>query len=284
MRSIFEFIDYRQYLKDYYEFNKKTSRAFSYRYFSAKAGYISPVFLKLVIDHERNLSRASIDKFCKALKLENKEAAYFKNLVLFDQAKTFDDKQVYHKVMLSIANWVPEKILAADQYDYFNNWYNVVIRELATLIDFKNDYGLLASCVQPPITADEAEQSIELLSRNKLIVKKPGGGWKKTDAALTTNDSIGSMLVRRLNREMIVNALKGLDKLPKEKCHISGITVGVSSEMFDILNAEIMAFNGRIIALVNKKRKNNCVFQLNIQLFPVSKKVKSRRKTSSVLL
>ncbi len=46
MRSIFEYIDYRRFLSDYYNHKKETSRTFSYRYFAEKAGLTSPSFLK----------------------------------------------------------------------------------------------------------------------------------------------------------------------------------------------------------------------------------------------
>ena len=51
-----EHLDYRVFLGEYDKAAKENLPAFSYRYFSQKAGYRSPVFLKLVIDGQRNLS------------------------------------------------------------------------------------------------------------------------------------------------------------------------------------------------------------------------------------
>ena len=63
MKSIFEYIDYRRYLKDYYDFQKKTKKYFSYRFFAQKAGINSPILLKMVFDGKRNLSRKTLEKF-----------------------------------------------------------------------------------------------------------------------------------------------------------------------------------------------------------------------------
>jgi uncharacterized protein (TIGR02147 family) len=93
MKPVFEYIDYRRYLRDYYAENKKSKKYFSYRYFSSRAGIKSPVFLKLIIENKRNLTRPMIEKFCKALDLNNKEALYFRHLVLFNQGKTAQEKQ-----------------------------------------------------------------------------------------------------------------------------------------------------------------------------------------------
>jgi uncharacterized protein (TIGR02147 family) len=273
MRSIFEYIDYRKFLSDYYAFKKRTSRAFSYRYFSAKAGFASPVFLKLVIEGQRNLSRASIDKFCTALGLTKKESMYFKNLVLFEQAKTADEKQEHYAVLRSIENAVSEKTLEADQFDYFGNWYNVVIRELITLFNFKDNFQLIGQCVTPSISTREAEKSVDLLKRLHLIKKRPDGSYEQTDSAITTNGDIGLMAVRQFNKEMVLLAAKTVDMLSRDRRHVSGVTIGISPVMYKILCTEIAAFKDRIVSLVHRDEASSSVYQLNVQLFPVSEDV-----------
>jgi uncharacterized protein (TIGR02147 family) len=273
MRSVFEYIDYRKFLNDYYAFKKNTSRAFSYRYFSAKAGFASPVFLKLVIEGQRNLSRASIEKFCAALGLTKKESMYFKNLVLFEQAKTADEKQEHYAVLRSIENAVSEKALEADQYDYFSNWYNIVIRELVTLFNFKDNFVLLGQSVSPSVSAREAEKSVELLRRLHLIKKRADGSYEQTDSAITTNGDIGLMAVRQFNKEMVLLAAKTIDVVTRDKRNVSGITVGISPVMYKIICTEIAAFKDRIVSLVRRDEVSSSVYQLNIQLFPVSQDV-----------
>ncbi|NLG16655.1 MAG: TIGR02147 family protein [Fibrobacter sp.] len=271
MRSIFEYIDYRKFLSEYYQYKKSTSRAFSYRYFCAKAGLTSPVFLKLVIDGKRNLSRQSIEKFCTAMQLTKKQSAFFRNLVLFDQAKTSAEKQEYYAVLRSMENSVTEKILSMDQYDYFSKWYNAVIRELVVLYDFKQNYSFLARCVYPQITEGEAKEAVELLEKLCLIRKKKNGrGYEHADSAITNSGEIGLMAVRQFNRAMIEHSLKAIENIPVDKRHVSGLTIGISPQMYQIVQAEIVAFKDRIVTLINRDEKSSCVYQLNIQLFPVS--------------
>ena len=49
MKPLFEYLDYRQYLRDFYV-EQKAQRKFSFREFSKIAGFSSPVFIKLVIE------------------------------------------------------------------------------------------------------------------------------------------------------------------------------------------------------------------------------------------
>ena len=69
--NIFEYADYREYLKDYYEHSKDTKDNFSYRYFAQKAGFASSNFLYLIIHGKRNLTKDYIPNFGKALGLSN---------------------------------------------------------------------------------------------------------------------------------------------------------------------------------------------------------------------
>ena len=67
MNSLFEYMNYRDYLRDYYAEKKKQHAFYSFRLFAQKAGFASPNFFKLVIDGKRNMSKESVFRFSKAL-------------------------------------------------------------------------------------------------------------------------------------------------------------------------------------------------------------------------
>jgi len=270
MRSIFEYMDYRKFLADYYAFKKNANRNFSYRVFNAKAGISSPVFFKLVIDGKRNLGLSSIDKFATALNLNKKETVYFKKLVLFDQSDNPEEKQEHYAVIRSMRNLISEKALTNVQYEYFSNWYNVVIREIVTLYNFHDDYQLLAEAVKPPITAAEAKASVELLLKLNLLKKNEQGFYEQVDTAISADSDLGLIAVRHFNRSMLLKAIKAIDEIDRRERHISGLTIGISKSLFAVLDVEIAAFKERIVSLVNREENSSGVYQLNIQLFPVS--------------
>jgi len=116
MKPIFDYIDYRRFLKEYYAENKEAKSYFSYRFFSSRAGIKSPVFLKLVMEGKRNLTRPVIEKFCKALDFKEKDALYFRHLVLFNQGKTAQEKQEHYLVLKSMIGLVQEHIIESDFY------------------------------------------------------------------------------------------------------------------------------------------------------------------------
>jgi uncharacterized protein (TIGR02147 family) len=273
MKAIFEYLDYRAFLRDYYAENKSQKKYFSYRYFACKAGIKSPVFFKEAAEGKKNLSPNMVRKFSSALHFNEKEATYFKYLVLFDQAKTGKEKQEYYAVLRSMKNAKSEKTLNADQSEYFSTWHNVVIRELVTLFDFKDDFKLLAATVQPPIKTREASASVELLLKLGLIKKQHDGTYVQTDTAITAESGVASLAIRKFNKEMAMHAVAAIENFIKTERTIFGITVGVSQEMYEIINAEIAAFKDRIVTLVSRDEKCERVYQLNMQFFPMSQRL-----------
>ena len=90
--DVFAYLDFRAFLRDYYNARNTTGRGFSYRSFSRRAGLKSPNYLKLVIDGERDLSADMAERFGHACGLKQDELRYFVDLVAFGQATTLAER------------------------------------------------------------------------------------------------------------------------------------------------------------------------------------------------
>jgi hypothetical protein len=140
MNSIFSYVNYRRFLKDYYLKAKAEKKYFSYRYFSRRAGINSPNFLKVVIEGKRNLSSKTIEKFATALGLNQQETVFFRRLVMFNQAKTASEKQESYILLREMANHVRMNAPGSDFAGFLNKWYINAVREL--MADDKSEaYG-----------------------------------------------------------------------------------------------------------------------------------------------
>lgn len=270
MQPVFEFIDYRKYLAAYYEGKKLTFPHFSYRYFSQKLGINSPSFLKHVIDGRRNLTPRMVERFSKALDHTVRESRYFRNLVLFNQAKTSGEKQEHYNVLRTMTGFVKEEVLGTDQFDYFSEWYTPVIRELVCMHDFKNDYAKIASFVNPPVKTADVRNSIALLLRLKLIELNSDGTYRQCSTALVADGTVTSLAVRSFTRSMLQLSISALEQFDKPERHVSGLTMGISEEAYKLLVDEIEAFKDRVKIIVNHDNGGTRVYQMNIGMFPVS--------------
>ncbi len=270
MKSIYSYIDYRQFLSDYYDEKKSTTTFFSHRYFCNKAGISSPNFLKLVIDGKKNLSESSIQKFSKALELGEKEQRFFRNLVLFNQATNANQKQEYYAILLSMMNMVKEQHLSLDQHELYSVWYVSVIRELVTLVNFDDDYSKLATMVSPQISSRDARESVRLLLRLGLIKKESTGKYSHVEKAIRSDSEMARNAIRSFNRKMAILGSESIERFSPNDRNVTGITVGASKAAYDMIVAEMQACKDRIISIVNRDENSNRVYQVNFQAFPLS--------------
>ena len=113
---IFDYMDFRKFLKDMFAFKKETISSYSYRYFSRMAGFSSPNFLKLVIEGQRNLTNTSVAGIAKGFKLKKPEREFFENLVFMNQAKDHAEQDHYYRKMIAAKSHGKIKTIETAQY------------------------------------------------------------------------------------------------------------------------------------------------------------------------
>lgn len=262
--------DYRKYLKDYYEASKRLHPYFSYRYFNRKAGIVSPTLYSEVAAGRRNLTEKTISDFVKGLKLSERQGRFFHALVRFNQAKTAPRKQEYLEQMRGLLPKVRQKVLPAQVYEYYSKWYHIALRELACIVDWQGDAARLAACLQPHIPLKAARESVEFLARAGLIEADGKGRYRQTWPHLTTQSEVTSLAVREGNRQMGKLGVEALDRFPPTQRDISSLTIGISEQEYSLVKAEIRYFKDRVRAILAGSDAPERVYNLNIQLFPLS--------------
>ncbi len=269
--DIFEYADFRVYLRDVYEFKKAIDKKFSHRYFAQKAGIKSTGFYSEVMQGKRNLTSALILKFSRALELREEEKIFFENMVLFNQSKTVDEKNRYFEKMVSI-NRLKMKLVGADQYELYSKWYYSAIREFLCFYRFKGDYITLGKCLNPPINPRQAKKAIKTLERLGLIKKGADGFYSQTSHILTTGElKVKSLSISNFQRETIKLAGEALDRIPASERDISTLTLSLSPKHFEMAKNEIAALRKKLLAISERSEKELMVFQINFQAFPLSR-------------
>jgi uncharacterized protein (TIGR02147 family) len=278
MKSIYQYTNYRTFLKDFYE-EKKSGDGFTYRDFSKIAGVNSSSWLLHLIKGIKNLSNESIIKISKALGLSASEGDYFELIVHFTQAKDNDTKDFFYRKMLACKKNLNISQLSEEHYDYYTKWYHPVVRSLVSKVAFGNDYGLLAARLVPRITAREAKSSVALLAKLGLIIKDDGGNWVAAEPILSTGDEVMSLNIVNYHQQVSRLAENAFDRSAREERDISALTLGISMETFNLIKSRLQSFRKEIMAIVKGSENPDRVFQLNLQFFPVSRKEEHNDKT-----
>jgi uncharacterized protein (TIGR02147 family) len=265
-----EYLDYRAYLKDMFSFMKKSNPHFSYRYFSRVAGFASPNFLQLVMSGKRNLTPESAAKICKGFNLKKSEREYFENLVWLNQSNNHEDKNHYYKKIVNLKGNPQVRKLDKAAYEYFSQWYYPAVRELIVLGNRKWTPERITEAISPKITIKEAEKAIKALFELNLISVNEEGEYRQNEAFLTTGPEVQSLAVANFHKSMMKLGTESIDAHSHEKRDITSLTVSIKSDRIVELKALLAKTRRDILKEYCSDNECDTVYQLNMQLFPLS--------------
>jgi uncharacterized protein (TIGR02147 family) len=273
--SIYDFLDYRQFLRAWYDAEKNRLPAFSYRYFARKAGFASPNFLKLVIEGDRNLSAESVERFVEVLKLSDHEASFFRDLVSWNQARNLAEKNLLFEQVIASKRFQEWRKLDASRLEYLRHWYYPAIRELAAHPDFEADPAWIGPRLWVKLSREEILRALEVLEKLGLLERDPGGRLTRGERTLSTGPRVQGdelrVMAKHCLRELMEQASEALDKVPAPLRDIGAITVAVRPENVAELKERIQRFRREMLERCDQDDGASEVYQLNLQFFPLTR-------------
>ena len=281
MVNVFDYLDFRAYLSDYYEEMKKQHPQFSYKYFANKAGFKNKGFAYNIFNGNKALSKSNLFKLSAAMGHTAAEMEYFETLVTFNQAQNLDQKRYCFEKLNQVQNKGKKKstvqTIRNDQYEFYSKWYHAVIRSLIGMYKFADDYAWLARMVDPSITLKQAKQSVHLLEQLALIKKQPDGTFALTDISLTTGETVLSLAVQNFHVECTELAKRALQASSSAQRNITGLTLGISEKTYAAICEKTRQFQQEIMNLADSDESADRVYQFNFHLFPASR-IDDKRK------
>jgi uncharacterized protein (TIGR02147 family) len=278
--SLFRFICYQDYLKEYFEARKKADPKFSHRYLSRRLGLSSPNFIMMVMQGKRKLTRSMAFKLSHEFNLSKKEAEYLECMVEFTRAISAKEKDEYFSRMMELRKNTDVNKLVEYQYEYYSKWYNLPVRELVTYPAFKGNYSWLAKNVLPPITPGQAKDSVELLLKLGLL-KKKDNGFVRSSSLITTGPEVSSVAVSNFHRTMARLGSAAIDVIPKDERDMTSCTMNISHKGFEEIKTAIEECRSRILSIGENDVPADRVYHINFHVFPVTAKDKNPSRSAS---
>jgi uncharacterized protein (TIGR02147 family) len=225
-----------------------------------------------VLQGHLHIADDRIEKFNKICAFNDKEAAYFEALVHFNKAKTEKESKLYFEKMLSINTAKSDK-LGENQYEFFQKWYYSAVWAALDCRPFQGDPKDLGAILTPPIGAKEAKAALKLLEDLKLIEHDATTGiYKAVGLNLTTGKEWRSVAIMQYQREMIKLAEESLERFKKEERDVSTLTMNIPEAAMPEIRELASEFRESLKKLVNGYSEYDRVYQLNIQMFPLTKR------------
>ncbi len=280
------YLDYRKYLDDFYkykrELTKKSLRPYTYQVFSAGADIKSPNYLKMVIDGKRNLSMDMVLKFAKALGLNKESTDEFKLLVQFTQENDPALRNIFLKKLNEhrISAKLKSGEIDAKTWEKLPNWISWILFAMIdqTGVEFKPDK--LVKLLRGTVNEEEVRQALQAIIDSGEVEVSPEGMVVRKNNLIETPEDVSVQLVRKLQSELMYLGLESLFKDSASDREFGSATLALTKEEFEEIKFQLRKIRKQIQKDNSVKRagtKGDKVYQLNLQLFPVTDRVNAQQ-------
>jgi uncharacterized protein (TIGR02147 family) len=266
-----------EFLGRLFENRRERNPLYSMRAFARDLG-ISISLLSRVLNGSRPVSLKLAMQISTALDLSESEAnSLILSVLQTSSSNAKISKKVREKLEASIANARIDETsvfyttVEIEQFKAIAHWYHMAILNLVTLEDFDSNPQWIASRLG--ITSHEARDAVERLIGLGLLEENEKS-LKRTEQHFNFKTKRSEFAMRKFHEQMIGKATEELKNTKDEdfqKRLINSITFSCSQEQIELLKEKIDKFQDEILEFVSSS-KNESVYQMNVQFFPLTKK------------
>ena len=266
MPHLYEFYDYRPWLKQRMDEIKLQKPFFSFRFLERKLG-VNAGHLARVVNSQSHVSKEISEKMAEVFGLEAREKEYFQELVVFCRCKKESEIQVSFERLQRIRG-KQFRTVADGEAEFYSKWYHMAIRTLLSIERFpKGKIKSIASRLVPKIKLEEARESVELLLELGLIQVDEEGYFQVCDSYISTGEKWKTRAIRDYQKEMVEQSVYAIENIQRELRDVSTLTLPFDQTNLEVVRERIREFRQELIQLA-QENKSDSVYQLNIQLYP----------------
>lgn len=252
----------RQWLQTKFTESCRKNPNFSLRAF-ARTIEMDASSLSQLMAGKRRISAKCISHICQKLgAIPSEESQFLAEASRKESSPLLEVKTTQNYVMMD-----------DDVFACIANWYHHAIVELTFIEDLKEDPKAIAQ--QLSIKVMEAKIAIDRLKRLGLIIEQDG--FLKKAHKLTTNFTPGytSRANRELQKQILSQGLLAIDNCQQLEKDITSMTMAIDIDKLPKARELITKFRRDPCAFLEEGQPKR-VYQLGIQLFPVSNNIKEK--------
>ena len=273
--DIFTFLSGADFLRKLYKEVKRNRAKYSYRTFAAELGFGQSNYLHLICTGTRQFSVKAAEKIAIALQFAGKQTKYLALLAKYECSRNASEREFFFEEMLEMKGKLLPSALTKGHLEYFSSWHHSVVRELVLLPDFSSEPEWLSNRIVPKITPEEARASWSLLC-DLGYVEWNGelNRWVQSQARIVVPAGAKDIAIVRYHQKMAELGKESVTRIKARFRDISALTVCMDEEFFEALKEQISMWKKQVLERSENLQNPEEVYQLNVQLFPVSLKEK----------
>jgi uncharacterized protein (TIGR02147 family) len=261
---IFEYENYRDYLRDMMKWWSNQDDKYSLRWFSKRLGFSSPSMLSMSLSGLRTLQIEKLIVLTDALKLLADEVEYLRILYDLEQCNDERERERINTIKRNRFQGGAFKDLDPRAFELYAFWYLPAIRELVAFPDFKADPFWISGALG--ITPIEARDGFMTLMRIGQVVVDDGRYIRSTPSVQPQSPP---GLVLEYTKTHIRKSAD-LFALDRSNRYANTLTIAISKETFEKIPEILARVIAEVDSLAEKDMARTDVAQLNVQFYSMT--------------
>ncbi|MEN0064380.1 MAG: TIGR02147 family protein [Myxococcota bacterium] len=279
--SIFNYLDYRAFLREWLQERKRQEPNYTYQDF-ADAGGCSKAAISNVLNGSRRPRIATIDAFALAMNLKPAERNYFGLLVDFSTARDVETRVEVLEAIVSGSRFQQLRLAERESDDvvfrYAEHWYVPAIRELASLPGFRDDPEWIAKKLCPSIEPKQAEHALNTLFELDFLRRRSDGRVEVREVRFRSEPETTKRAIAHFHRDAIPGLLRQMDPRRGEEQHVLAATMAIASGQVPEFKVRLNTLVGHLATMADDRQADGPyrIYQLAIQLLPVTEPIDTK--------
>ena len=269
MRPIFEYLDYRDLLKDAFEERKVLNPLYSYRMYAEALGlHTSNIFR--ILGKETHLPARCQSRAVEYLGLSERSTTYFLLLVAYARERNAKARQSILEEAMTLRD-VSLRQLGENDLAYFKDWWIAAVRALLEVLDGKAVPSVIASKLNPTVTPDQVSHALTLLQELGLVKKGSSGRLIVGEPHVTVAPSREKVeAVHAYQRQILTLASDSLKRFPASLRDVSTVAMAIDRDRFIEVRGMLRECRRLIQKSAGEAKDPDRAMQLVMAFFPLS--------------
>lgn len=275
--TVYDFTDYRSFLKAFYDWKKSNDNRYSNAVFAERAGLKSRSYLRLVLTGKRNLSGDAIPKFITGCELDRNESEAFQALVNFNQATTHESRKMYWEQFLNLKPRSKKAQRIHDEYRFLARMGYPILLILIRQPHVTHDVqGLSHLTGLTPKQVEEGLQTLEGLG----AIRRLGDKFVTSTFSFETTNDMPNIATQTFHKNMLLRAAESVS-LPVTEREYRSVLMPLNKEEFHYIQKRLRDLSVELDERFNGARPNSeKIYALNMNLIPITPDFVQRAKAS----
>ncbi len=267
--DIYQYDDFRQYLRDAFEARKQEDATLTHRRFSEVAGVRNPGTFHDILQGKRKPSEKVVAACIEIFQLKPVAAEFLRLLIDYKECKEEQERSALFREMQNRRSHSNFMRLNPAQVRYYDDPLYALTLSAIEVVQFKGNFDDLAGFLRPSVPATKLRKCVKDLLDWGLLRLTNDGVYEVVSRFIEPPPTLREP-VRRLNREWILQAADAIFKIHPKDRHMSTAILAVSDLTRVRIQEKLEQVRREIFEMAQADTAAETVMQVSLQLFPKS--------------